>query len=415
MAEERNNVYQKEQEIDHLTQEMERLQHEFAETCDRLNHLAEENNSLLAMKEEERKHYEQVIDRKDLEIKALREELRYLLEDIKKKDQELREKNTNEASIIEDMECRLQKLMSELHMMQAELSDKDNRIKELESRLDYLISEREDLINKLDLLRAEREENKNRQIEHYHWSSPEYMVDLVLCIDGTASMNRISDSVKALAKDSYLRYYKALQNENPSAVIDEKHFRVKVIVFRDFADDSSVPLEVSPFYNIMDPADAAAFISFIDNIEMKGGTGYSANALEAIATALKTEWVPNGGRFRRQNILVFTNNSALRLKDPDRVISPNYPTGMPDNLETLLSIWETGDQELAPSYAPKCARMVFFAPLYTAEAAIRDNNNIIEWNTFSGVERTWMIPIDEIGEYKQENLDNGMYVLVGDF
>ena len=39
----------------------------------------------------------------------------------------------------------------------------------------------------------------------------EYSVDLVICIDGTGSMTRMIEKVKASAKDFYMLFYKAMK------------------------------------------------------------------------------------------------------------------------------------------------------------------------------------------------------------
>ena len=249
----------------------------------------------------------------------------------------------------------------------------------------------------------------------------EYSVDLVICIDGTGSMaskknhDRMIDKVKASAKDFYMLFYKAMKNYEPPKLIKENHFRVKVIVFRDFADTSTTPLEVSPFFNLQDPTDTDEFCRFVDSIEAKGGGDIPENALEAIATALQTEWEPSGGRYRRQAILVFTDTCTYDLKNPARVESPDYPIGMPDNIEELLTVWENGDQELAPAYSPKNGRLIIFAPDTTEIGESTGENRVIDWGLLRSWDRTWVVPVDADGGCAQVDLEQAMDVLVGSF
>ena len=243
----------------------------------------------------------------------------------------------------------------------------------------------------------------------------EYSVDLVICIDGTGSMTRMIEKVKASAKDFYMLFYKAMKSCDPPKAIKENHFRVKVIVFRDFKDTSTRPLEVSPFYNLQDPAETEAFCRFVDSIEARGGGDIPENALEAIASAMQTEWEPSGGRYRRQAILLFTDTCTYDLKNPERVISPDYPSGMPNNIEEMLTVWANGDQELAPAYAPQNGRLIIFAPVVTGAGETTGANRVVEWGAFASWERVWHVPVDANGGCKQVDLQQALDVLCGSF
>ena len=180
----------------------------------------------------------------------------------------------------------------------------------------------------------------------------DYNVDIVMCIDGTASMRPIIDEVKANALSFYQKFVDAMEENEKKA----EAVRVKVIVFRDYGCDSE-PMEESAFFAL--PEQAADFNAYVNGIEVKGGGDIPENALEAIALALKSDWT-TGGSKRRHVILVFTDAAAQPLGA--RASSPNYPAGMPADLAELGSWWEGTEQSLDSTYQPSAGRLVVFAP-----------------------------------------------------
>lgn len=180
----------------------------------------------------------------------------------------------------------------------------------------------------------------------------DYYVDIVMCIDGTASMRPIIDEVKRNALSFYRKFIEAMQDADKSA----EKVRIKVIVFRDYGSDEK-PMEVSEFFTI--PDQEAEFNAFVQGIEAVGGGDLPENALEAIALAVKSDWTTGGTR-RRHAILVFTDAEALPLGV--RADSPNYPEGMPADLAQLGAWWENADQTCPGTYQAKAGRLVVFAP-----------------------------------------------------
>lgn len=180
----------------------------------------------------------------------------------------------------------------------------------------------------------------------------DYNVDIVMCIDGTASMRPIIDEVKANAISFYQKFVDAMEENDKKA----EELRIKVIVFRDYGCDDQ-PMEQSEFYRL--PEQTEQFCTFINGIEVKGGGDLPENALEAIALAMKSDWT-TGGNKRRHAILVFTDAAALPLGE--RASSRNYPSGMPADLAELGSWWEGTEQTLDSTYQPRAGRLVVFAP-----------------------------------------------------
>ncbi len=244
----------------------------------------------------------------------------------------------------------------------------------------------------------------------------EYSVDLVICIDGTGSMRKMIENVKNAAKTFYSLFLQAMEENDPPKKVKPDGLRVKVIVFRDFADSSSTPLESTDgFFNLQNPAELDAFNRFVDGIENIGGGDLPENALEAIATALKSEWEPRGGRFRRQAILVFTDTLTYDLNNPQRRLADTYPSGMPRDLTELGNIWEVGDQELAPYYSPQNGRLIIFAPPHTGLENDDPEHRTIEWERFSSWSRVWVVPVEANGGCADVDMKQALAVLVGSF
>ncbi len=183
-----------------------------------------------------------------------------------------------------------------------------------------------------------------------------YNVDIVMCIDATASMKGALDMTKAHALSFAEKLEEKMQAENRAY----GDLRVKVIVFRDFGIDADAMIETDFFTLSGEVNDSEAFHEFVNEIQPSGGGDLPENALEAIALAMKSDWNPNGGKYRRQIILVYTDNEALPLGE--RATAPTYPTDMPADLATLSDWWSNGGQEFGGNLEPALSRLVVFAP-----------------------------------------------------
>lgn len=227
-----------------------------------------------------------------------------------------------------------------------------------------------------------------------------YNVDVALCIDGTGSMHGIIDTVKTQAKSVYDMYATAMASKGRVG-----GFRIRVIVFRDYACDGDEAMQESDFFDLSDPEQQEAFERFVDGIEANGGGDGPENALEAIVLALRSKWITAGGRFRRHAVLLFTDAPALPLQDAERKSAANYPEGMPASMPELQELYYHGDQEMAPYYSPRHGRLVIFAP----ESA--DST----WSAIKTWERTWVVPTQPDGGCEEIELENAIAVLVGSF
>lgn len=178
----------------------------------------------------------------------------------------------------------------------------------------------------------------------------DYNVDLIMCIDGTGSMN---DKIKDV-KDNALTFYKKFKDAMDKSGRMVNQLRVKVIVFRDYSCDAQ-PMVESPFYVLSGNSDdeSPAFQSFVNAIEASGGGDAPENALEAIALAINSDWVRTGA-VRRHVIQVYTDAPALELQK--RAGQPGYPSDMPADLSELHELW------FGQTMEPRAKRLQIFAP-----------------------------------------------------
>ena len=146
-----------------------------------------------------------------------------------------------------------------------------------------------------------------------------------------------------------------------------QQLRIKVIAFRDFGVDSE-PLVESKFFVLNEDGEAEAFHDFVNAIEASGGGDLPENSLEALAVAMKSEWVTTGS-IRRHVIMMFTDAAALPLGE--KAGCPGYPEGMPADIAELHDWWEGQEME------KRAKRLLVFAP------DMEPWSNMVDWtNTF---------------------------------
>ena len=203
---------------------------------------------------------------------------------------------------------------------------------------------------------------------------PQYAVDVVLCIDGTQTMNDIGcdgqsklDSVKGVARrigtdicETMNRYGKTVEK-----------LRIRIIVFRDYWADGEHAMMASDFFRL--PQQATEFEACINNIRAEGGGDPPEDGLEALAYAIRSKWDTEHS-LSRSVIIVWSDAETHNLGFGSS--SEFYPKGMPSDLDELSDWWDN------PAYVKERAKRLFlFAPDGGSWKYISDN-----WNC------AWHIP-----------------------
>ena len=185
-----------------------------------------------------------------------------------------------------------------------------------------------------------------------------YNVDVCLCIDKTGSMEPIINVVKQNALNLYQDVLDSLERKGKHV----SQFRIRVIWFGDYSSDDQ-PMLVSEFLKM--PQDLAKYEEFVKSIRPNGGGDAPEDSLEALAYAIRSDWVKTGWR-KRHIIALFTDAPAHELGFSKSAAT--YPKhGMPEDFGQLSEMW--GTKSYPGEMDNSAKRLLLFAP------------NITFWNT----------------------------------
>jgi len=201
-----------------------------------------------------------------------------------------------------------------------------------------------------------------------------YNADFVICIDATYRMAPIIELVKRHAHQVCVSFIDRMEE----TCRELSEFRVKIIVFREYGSEGEPMVETS-FFTL--PDEREELESFVCSIEAKGGSGGPANALEAIALAIKSDWTAESTK-KRHVILVYSNAAALPLSE--RTGSPSYPEGIPADMNALNAWWEGEDPSFRGTYRSRAGRIIAIVPEETPWT------EMLSWN------RCFLVPIGNI-------------------
>lgn len=186
-------------------------------------------------------------------------------------------------------------------------------------------------------------------------------VDMVFVIDATESMTPVINTVKEFALRLYDDVIEGLKEYSRTV----NQFRVKVIVFRDYYCDGDFAMEESEFFYL--PDESPEFKEFVSEIEAKGGGDEPESALEALALAMRSDWVKEGIS-KRHTIILFTDASAHPFEKAKNVEIENYPEDMFCSYEEMLEAWNSAEQgtcldkENCFKMSKNARRLILFAP-----------------------------------------------------
>ncbi len=199
-------------------------------------------------------------------------------------------------------------------------------------------------------------------------------VDIVMCIDVTGSMGPFLTKVKDDALNFHDKLSERLRVKN--RIIED--LRIKVVGFRDLQDGE--PFECSDWFEM--PVDAEDYKAFVSNLRPVGGGDAPESGLDAIAFAMKQDWVKQGAK-RRHIVMLWTD-------------APTKPVGvqtlvsdLPKDLPTLVSNWQDAQESIMDKSSK---RLVVFAPEDESWAIIPEleNANLINVNLGTGLDEMSM-------------------------
>ena len=181
-----------------------------------------------------------------------------------------------------------------------------------------------------------------------------YNVDLVFCIDATASMDGLLDMVKQHA----LSFHQDLADAMAKKRKTINQLRIRIVAFRDYKYDGEDAMLTTDFF--MMPQDQDLFERCIREIEANGGGDDPEDGLEAMAYAIRSHWCEGGsGVKRRQVIVVWTDAATHELGFGWD--EPTYPREyMVRDFNELTSWW--GDASQQGYMDQNAKRLLLYAP-----------------------------------------------------
>jgi hypothetical protein len=176
-----------------------------------------------------------------------------------------------------------------------------------------------------------------------------YSVDLVFCIDATGSMGGLIDKVKINA----IKLESDLSDGLAEAGKVINNLRVRVISFRDYFVDGNNAMDASEFFSL--PDQSTQLSEYIGSITAMGGGDEPESGLEALAIAMKSDWVGSAEK-KRHVIVVWTDASTHEL-EKDGLKEMPLEESMPTNFDELTDMWEGQD-----GMDMSAKRLILFAP-----------------------------------------------------
>ncbi|MCF6320255.1 MAG: hypothetical protein L3J32_00590 [Rhizobiaceae bacterium] len=212
-------------------------------------------------------------------------------------------------------------------------------------------------------------------------SQENYVLDIVMCIDTTGSMQLTLDSVQASASsfDAQLRNELGIASNDPRYKI-----RVRPIYFRDWVDTYYHQLYpwyyrdglimASDFFDLDNAPEASSFQTFLDSEYASAGFDYPEAAGACLNEGMRSSWYdtenqtdfpPDENLTVFPIIVVWTDNAIQQLSLTQQYMSPTQPT----SYSTFEAQWNN------PAIIPQDPKLlVLFGP-----------ENFVGWSTV----KTW--------------------------
>jgi von Willebrand factor type A domain len=181
-----------------------------------------------------------------------------------------------------------------------------------------------------------------------------YAVDIVFCIDVTGSMGPVIDAVKENVR-SFHSLLIAAMAEKEKAI---SQLRVRVIAYRDFADNPSDAIQLTDFLSLPERTDE--FDTFVQRLNATGGGDEPESGLEALSLAIDSAWERGQDR-RRHVIALFTDASAHPLGTAEARSVSTYPPSVPASIDEVFERWGYPSSQSA-TMENSAKRLLLFAP-----------------------------------------------------
>lgn len=178
-----------------------------------------------------------------------------------------------------------------------------------------------------------------------------YAVDFVFCVDKTSSS--IIDHIRSFVEKTVDTLLEEMD------FIDKKiiALRVKIIAFGDLSISA---FDKSVFYDYYNNEEKTNLQKFCQTIKLElWNNGCTVDALEALASAVDSEWTNKGSK--RRHIIVMLNQHTCSVLGAHRT-SVYYPDNMPIDLRQLTDWWEGTETTLRGAYQSKYGRLVALVP-----------------------------------------------------
>lgn len=181
-----------------------------------------------------------------------------------------------------------------------------------------------------------------------------YTVDIVFCIDVTASMRPYLDELKKLASN----FTVLLRDEMEKSEKTIEKLRARIVWFRDLGESSEDAIGTTPFFTL--PSQQDLFAAEVEKLTASGGGSYPESSLEALWVAMNSDWQKVGKR--RRHIIVLATDDAPHPfgKFPFELEQVEYPT--PKNLTELEKRWGIVGLDSESVMEKSSRRLVLFAP-----------------------------------------------------
>lgn len=194
---------------------------------------------------------------------------------------------------------------------------------------------------------------------------PKYNIDIALCIDATGSMDPIIEKVKSAALDLPNQIINRFSQGNKEIA----QLRVKVIFFQDFASEGANAIQESPFLVL--PDDVEIFQQIVNGVDYKyKGGDDPENGLEAICTAMKSDWCPKSSYGCRHIVVMLTDAYPLHLQERAGCAGYDESKYYAD-IEEMRDVWEEGKMSqsmCSTSMIYGAHRLIIFGPAGQDEA-----------------------------------------------